>query len=278
MEEEKALTRRDFLGWIAAAAALALLPGCGSAYQAEVAPGRARRRRASLSGGAPSPGAAYTAGQPYVIVPQPAQVVYSPGYAVAQQPAAPAFRPAPAVPPPPPARLPAGSGIGKLRAVSRRSWATTPPNPAKMRPMNAVTRITIHHEGSAKPNNDTTPQQVAATLRRIQGQHAKRMGAGDIGYHFIIDRTGGIWQGRDSRYQGAHTSGANSSNVGVMLLGNFELQQPTGGQVSSLHNLVLSLSRMYGLNPRTDIHGHSDFCNTQCPGKYLKQYVKAFKA
>ncbi len=141
-----------------------------------------------------------------------------------------------------------------------------------------MTNYQSNFQGSEKPNNDTTPAQVAATLRRIQGQHKKRMGAGDIGYHFIIDRTGTVWQGRDWRYQGAHTSGANSNNIGVMLLGNFELQQPTGGQISSLQSLVFSLSRMHGLNPGRDVYGHSDFCNTQCPGKHLKQYVKAFKA
>ncbi len=147
-----------------------------------------------------------------------------------------------------------------------------------MRPMNGVTRITIHHEGSAKPNNDSTPAQVAATLRRIQSQHGKRMGAGDIGYHFIIDRTGTIWQGRDWRYQGAHTSGANAHNVGVMLLGNFEIQQPTGAQLSSMRSLVLSLARMYNLDVRKDVYAHNDFGNTQCPGKHLKQHVTAFKA
>lgn len=171
------------------------------------------------------------------------------------------------------ARQPQPASAG-LRAVSRASWSTIPANRQKMRAMNGVNRITIHHEGSAKPNNDTTPNQVAATLRLIQSQHRKRMGAGDIGYHFIIDRTGRIWQGREWAFQGAHTSGANSHNIGVMLLGNFDIQQPTQPQLQSLHSLVGTLARIYQVNPRTGINGHSDFCNTQCPGRYLKPQVQ----
>lgn len=297
MDEKKELTRREFLGLTAATAALALLPGCGSdASHAEVMPGSARRA-------VPGWGYAYTNGVPVtspVVSYEGETVLFDPNqqYAVAQQPAyyapqptptyaqasyiqpaqpQPAYRqPAPVVQQP--RRAPAVAAPGdKLRAVSRQSWAVTPPNPQKMRAMNGVSRITVHHEGS-KANNDSTPAQVAATLQRIQGQHRKRMGAGDIGYHFIIDRTGTIWQGRDWRYQGAHTSGQNAHNLGVMLLGNFEIQQPTGAQLSSMRNLVLSLARMYNLDVRKSVYAHNDFGNTQCPGKNLKGHVTAFKS
>lgn len=280
MEEKKELTRREFLGWAAAAAVLALLPGCEpAAYHADASPGRARRLSATT--GTPY-ASAYGTGQPYVITPQPA--VANANYIVVQEPTViqaayvpPQTAPVrqPAAPRRPVAAIAAPSS-GKLRAVSRQSWATVAPNPNKMKAMDGVTRITIHHEGSS-PNIDATPSQVAATLRKIQGQHKKRMGAGDIGYHYVIDRTGTIWQGRDSKYQGAHTSGANAHNVGIMLLGNFESQQPTERQLSSMRNLVLSLSRLYNLNLRTDIYAHNDFGNTQCPGKNLKPHVTAFK-
>ena len=258
------LSRRDFLAWLAAAAAAMALPGCTPyvAPQAYSPPTNSRVR--------PAMNTAYASPvvtEPVVVQPQ-VQYVY------VQQPApapAPALAPAPA---PSIARAPAG---GKVNAMSRNSWGATPAVPTKMKRMNGVSRITIHHEGSAKPNNDTTPQQVAATLRLIQSQHRKRMGAGDIGYHFIIDRTGTIWQGRDWAYQGAHTSGANSNNMGIMLLGNFEIQQPTAQQLASLRSLAASLVRKYGLDPRKDIYGHSDFCNTKCPGRHLKPQVQALR-
>ncbi|MDR1520853.1 MAG: peptidoglycan recognition protein family protein [Planctomycetota bacterium] len=166
---------------------------------------------------------------------------------------------------------------GGLTALSRNSWGAAPADPKKMQAMDGVTRITIHHEGSAKPNNDSAPAQAAATIRLIQGQHRKRMGAGDIGYHFIIDRAGTIWQGRDWRFQGAHTSGANPHNIGVMLLGNFDIQQPSQPQTASLHRLTASLARKYGLNPAAALFGHSDFGATQCPGRNLKPQVTAMR-
>ena len=331
-EKEKALTRREFLVWLAAATAMLALPGCDpNSPQAGAAAPR-------LGGPAPDGGMAYasttweplshhnivipdpppaiitdgrgytTVSQTYQPAPtqhyvqptatyaQPAPVYTQPVQAYAQttptyvqasyaQPApslsATQLRVQPVRQPPAPrpsAPRPAAPQRGaKVSAVSRNSWAVTPANPAKMKRMGAVKRITIHHEGSAKPNNDSTAAQVAATLRLIQSQHHKRMGAGDIGYHFIIDRTGTIWQGRDWAYQGAHTSGANANNIGVMLLGNFEIQKPTSAQIGSLNSLVISLVRRYGLNPRADIYGHSDFCNTQCPGKNLKGHVQLLR-
>ncbi len=184
-----------------------------------------------------------------------------------------------------PTYAPAGNGVmkqvpaagGKVSALSRKMWGAVPPIPGKMTPMGRVTKITIHHEGGQNPNNESSPIQVAATLRMIQDQHHKRLGAGDIGYHFIIDRTGTIWQGRDWLYQGAHTSGANPNNLGVMLLGNFEFQQPTPAQLLSLNNLAGSLVRKYGLNPATDIYGHNDFCSTACPGRFLSPQVQILR-
>ncbi len=255
MEKEEELSRRDFLTWAAAAAAALALPGCAPAPQAYSPPHERLR---------PSYTTAYASPAPAMIEEAQPRVIY------VQQPA-----PAPA-----PVRSPTAVAApygGKVSAMSRNSWGATPAIPAKMKPMNGVNRITIHHEGSAKPNNDSSPAQVAATLRLIQGQHRKRMGAGDIGYHFIIDRTGVVWQGRDWAYQGAHTSGANSNNIGIMLLGNFEIQQPTAQQLATLRLLTGSLVRKYGLNASKDIYGHCDFCNTQCPGRNLKPQIQVLR-
>ncbi|MDR0361658.1 MAG: peptidoglycan recognition protein family protein [Planctomycetota bacterium] len=254
--DNSAMTRRDFLMWAAAAAAMAALPGCDSAGAAYApAPKTVRPVTAYAFTPASDPAPQYIYVQPQYVQPDPAYV----------QAPAPAPRPAPAV-----------SAGGKVSAMSRNSWGATAATPVKMKAMNGVARITIHHEGSGKGNSDANPTQVAATLRLIQKQHRQRMGAGDIGYHFVIDRSGMIWQGRDWKYQGAHTSGANSHNIGVMLLGNFEFQQPTQAQLASLKRLTLSLMRKYGLSCK-DIYGHADFCNTQCPGKHLKPHVNAMK-
>ena len=250
-DNKKQLSRREFLAWAAAVAGMLVLPGC-EPYAPPPTASRTPRYAPPLPEPVMLPPDNVAYASPVVVEPQ---VTYVPA------------APAPVV---------MASG-GNLNAMSRNTWGASPANPGKMKKMGRVTRITIHHEGSAKPNNDLAPTQVAATLRLIQSQHRKRMGAGDIGYHFIIDRSGTIWQGRDWAYQGAHTSGANSNNLGVMLLGNFEIQQPTAQQLQTLRQLTGSLTRRYGLDPRKDIYGHNDFCNTQCPGRNLKPHVIAMR-
>lgn len=339
--EKKEMTRREFLTWLAAGAALFALPGSGSVARAAAPswmfadldfpaiempgellvipdppppiinpPGMVTPAAAPVSQKAPAKAlannyaaaaqqhsqayASYTppqssygshqalavAYQPqdYQRQVQPVQVAAKPQQrirlsATTRQTAARAPLSAVVQEPPTPMMTAMPAPTGKVTALSRRMWANVAANPGKMRPMGEVKRVTIHHEGSEKPNNDVMPFDVVATLRLIHGQHRKRMGAGDIGYHFIIDRTGMIWQGRDWVYQGAHTSGANVNNLGVMLLGNFEIQRPTQAQLDSLHSLVASLVRKFGLTPSRDIHGHSDFCKTQCPGNNLRSQV-----
>ncbi len=305
--------RRDFLAWAAAAAtALIALPGCVSQPEVSSAAPRPRYRPANANLAYASVNSGLGPGTAdFIAVPDTSPTIVSEAYfpdaasygtanasyaLPSPEPQVPATQTvlasytvpvAPAYAAPGKAAMPMrlsahrtvpAAPRGKVRAISRGTWAVTPPNPAKMKPMGAVSRITIHHEGSAQPNSDATLAQVAATLRRIQGQHGKRMGAGDIGYHFIIDRTGVIWQGRDWSFQGAHTSGANPHNIGVMLLGNFEIQQPTGQQLGAMYSLVASLVRKYGLNAATDLYGHSDFSNTQCPGKHLRPQIQFMRA
>ncbi|GHV21350.1 hypothetical protein AGMMS49959_10350 [Planctomycetales bacterium] len=163
-----------------------------------------------------------------------------------------------------------------ISAVSRKQWHANEPLAGKMTTMNGCNRITIHHEGNPKPNNDGNPTAVAASLRGIQKAHCQSMDAGDIGYHFIIDRQGLIWQGRDLRYQGAHVKSNNSHNIGIMCLGNFELQQPTQAQLNALGKLSRALSKGYRIPPN-QIFAHRELRSTACPGKNLYAYVQTIR-
>jgi hypothetical protein len=166
-----------------------------------------------------------------------------------------------------PAPRPAPRGQG-VQAISRNSWNAEAAIPSRLNPMGAVHNVTIHHEGSAKPNYSHALDDVIHDLRLIQKVHVRKMRAADIGYHYIVDRAGRIWQGRDVRYQGAHVRGHNPHNIGVMLLGNFEIQTPTAEQLASLEGLTRTLLRGYGLSA-SRLHFHKEFANTCCPGRNL---------
>lgn len=163
-----------------------------------------------------------------------------------------------------------------LTAISRNRWHARKCKTNKVCLMNGVERVTVHHEGNPKPNYDSNSSQVARSLRQIQRAHFKMMGAADIAYHFIIDRQGMIWQGREMKYQGAHTKGNNAHNIGIMCLGNFNLQRPSMAQLNSLEQLCATVLAGYGIPP-SKLYGHRELRSTACPGKHLFPFVKSMR-
>lgn len=171
---------------------------------------------------------------------------------------------------------PTGTPWGGLDVQARGSWASLRPNASNLDPMQRPSRVTIHH--SAMYFRGTQPRAAAGQIARIQHEHMRGRGYGDIGYHFLIDPSGRIWEGRELRYQGAHAHGSNNiGNIGICLLGNFvretDGQQPTREQVASMEQLVVQLMRHYRFDGSA-LFCHSDFRNTQCPGPRMAPIVR----
>jgi N-acetyl-anhydromuramyl-L-alanine amidase AmpD len=135
--------------------------------------------------------------------------------------------------------------------------------------MGSVERITVHHSGLRDPNWSVDEADVADDILTIQHGHFARLRAGDIGYHYIIDRKGRVWQGRDIRFQGAHVRNNNPHNIGVMCLGNFDIQEPSRAQVATLERFLAQLGREHGLGP-VRIFTHQELVPTTCPGRALQ--------
>jgi N-acetyl-anhydromuramyl-L-alanine amidase AmpD len=93
-------------------------------------------------------------------------------------------------------------------------------------------------------------------------------GFADIGYQFVIDAGGRVYEGRSLDVRGAHTGGHNTGTVGIVLLGNFEEGVPAEAQLVSLERLSRHLADTYGI---THLAGHRDFQpeETVCPGHNL---------
>jgi hypothetical protein len=168
-------------------------------------------------------------------------------------------------------------GVASIDLVvqSRSAWSAHAIDRNNLEPMTTVHRLTIHH--SAMYFRDTRPATCAVQLQQIQHDHMQNRGYGDIGYHYIIDPSGRIWQGRDLRYQGAHASGNNNvGNVGICLLGNFvrgkKGQDPTDEQVQAMRKLVTAVMDTYHFGPE-GIYSHSDFKATDCPGPLMEPVV-----
>jgi hypothetical protein len=164
-----------------------------------------------------------------------------------------------------------------LQILPRADWRPAAQIANRLEPMGKIYRLTVHH--SAVLFRSTRPSDSAGQLRLIQHQHIHRPERryGDIGYHFIVDPAGRIWQGRELKWQGAHARGSNNNgNIGICLLGNFlrgnEGQQPPPAQLKALEQLVAGLTQHYDIGG-DQIFGHNDFVTTLCPGSYLNPVV-----
>ncbi len=100
---------------------------------------------------------------------------------------------------------------------------------------------------------------------------------GDIGYHFVIDPYGRLFEGRDLRYQGAHANGDNNvGNIGICLIGNFEKEKPTQAALDALEREIGALRQKYDI-PRSRVYGHRELRATECPGDALMRWVERYR-
>lgn len=171
----------------------------------------------------------------------------------------------------------AAAPTADLAVLTRASWNPAPVVGSKLDPMGRIYRITVHH--SAMLFRDTSPGTAAGQLRVIQRNHmqAPDRRYGDIGYHYLIDPAGRVWEGRDLKWQGAHARlDNNRGNIGICVLGNFirgrDGQRPTPKELAALADLIRSLARQYDI-PASQIFCHSDFVQTECPGPLLEPEV-----
>jgi len=163
------------------------------------------------------------------------------------------------------------TGAATPQVIARRQWTTRGPIASRMNPpLRGVHRITIHHDGM-RPVSLRGPRDVADRIAQIHSSHLER-GWGDIGYHYIVDPLGQIWEGRSTRHQGAHVRGQNEHNLGILVLGNFERQSPTDAQVRALDAFAVAQLRAHRLPP-SRLHTHRELAPTLCPGRALQAYI-----
>lgn len=181
---------------------------------------------------------------------------------------------------PPPVQAPSrpspNTGSAQLGGVIPRSrWAKGAIIESRVNPMRRVTRITVHHEGITFYGS-TDLSAIARKLENIRMGHIRRKPEpfGDIGYHYIIDPAGRIWEGRNIAYQGAHVERQNENNLGIMVMGNFEEQRPTAQQLSTLDAFVKDRMRAYNV-PVSRVYTHLELGKTECPGRNLQRWMLA---
>jgi uncharacterized protein with LGFP repeats len=149
----------------------------------------------------------------------------------------------------------------------------------------------VHHTASG---NNYTCSQAPSVIRSIYRFHVASMGWRDIGYNFLVDKCGKIYEGRAGGVakpvQGAHTLGFNTNSMGVAVIGTYSSTKPSSSAVKAIARLTAWKLGLYGMNPKGKtyltsgggnrykkgknvrlnvISGHRDGFVTDCPGGKL---------
>ena len=121
--------------------------------------------------------------------------------------------------------------------------------------------IVIHHAGTAR--------DMDLDVQTIHRWHINNGWAG-IGYHYLIHKDGTVESARPPELVGAHCYRNNKYTIGICVVGNFNLADPTYEQFFKTEQVVAALCKSYGFKPNAKtVLGHRDLGRTDCPGKRL---------
>ncbi|MFC9243083.1 peptidoglycan recognition protein [Streptomyces sp. NPDC057136] len=163
-----------------------------------------------------------------------------------------------------------------------------------------VSAAFIHHTGNS---NGYDCADAPELLRRIQANHIKADGWDDIGYNFLVDRCGTIYEGRAGGItrpvRGAHTKGFNADSVGIAAIGTFGAGVPVPKAVVEAISRVIAWKLRPGTDPRGSVRlvstndesrypkghaaklhvvsGHRDSYLTDCPGDAMYAQLPAIR-
>ncbi|MEU4213570.1 N-acetylmuramoyl-L-alanine amidase [Streptomyces sp. NPDC026206] len=187
-------------------------------------------------------------------------------------------------------RIVTRAGWGADESLRERGFAYT----------KTVRAAFAHHTASG---NGYSCAQSASVIRGIYRYHVVSSGWRDIGYNFLVDKCGTVYEGRAGGVakpvRGAHTLGFNTNSMGIAVLGSFAKANPPAAVVNALARLTAWKLGLYGVNPLGNatlvsgggnrykkgtsvrlkvISGHRDGYVTECPGDRLYNRLGAARA
>jgi hypothetical protein len=191
-----------------------------------------------------------------------------------------------------PMRVPTAIATDAPAVVPRVAWGADesirrgPPSYA-----DRVRFAIVHHTAG---RNDYTRSEAAAIVRGIELFHVQGNGWNDIGYNFLVDRFGTVYEGRfggiDRNVVGAHALGFNTGSVGIALLGTYGSAKPSAAAVDAIEQLIAWRLDLAHVDPASfvtyisggseryasgipvllnAVSGHRDTGFTECPGDAL---------
>ncbi|MFC7531063.1 N-acetylmuramoyl-L-alanine amidase [Actinoplanes sp. GCM10030250] len=164
-----------------------------------------------------------------------------------------------------------------------------------------VKLLWVHHTATT---NDYDCSESAAIVRSIQTYHVKSNKWSDIGYNYLLDKCGRLFEGRKGGVEnpvvGAHTQGFNTNFAAISVIGNFESAQSNTAVETIIAQVAAARLGKYDYNPTSSVKvtagssndkfkegasitlprvaGHRDADATACPGANLYSRLAAIRA
>lgn len=117
----------------------------------------------------------------------------------------------------------------------------------------------------------------ADRVAELRKWHVEDNGWRDIGYHYIITRSGRVITGRDVKTAGAHEPKVNATSIGVVLFGGFGStpnDEPEDNYtVEQLHALRTLIDQLRQEHNITKVTGHNQYSNKACPGFNVPRWL-----
>ena len=155
------------------------------------------------------------------------------------------------------------------------------------------THIVVHHSAGQTNSSD-----YAAVVRGYWDYHVNTRGWNDIGYNWLVDPNGVIYEGRGDRVRGAHSPCMNAISTGICYIGDYEENEPATAGLNAIKDFiawdatdknidVTSNSYVGVLNGNIEnISGHKDgfdqypdkgCTSTLCPGANLHNKLQSIR-
>jgi len=190
------------------------------------------------------------------------------------------------------------------KIVTRKQWGADERRASSWPEVSArLQAMYVHHTAGT---NGYTKAQAPAIVRGIYAYHTGARNWPDIGYQFLVDKYGTIYQGRQNAINdnplGAQAGGYNTGTIGVSAMGNYQTARPSSALLTSIEKVLAWKAYEYGLNPTGHaslltgsstgsvpkhkagtrvtvpvILGHRDTNGTACPGTYLYQKLPTIR-
>jgi len=188
----------------------------------------------------------------------------------------------------------AAGGCAQPAYQGRSDWCPNGDCPKSSSPSTInPTHIVVHHSAG-----QTNSADYAAVVRGYWDYHVNSRGWADIGYNWLVDPNGVLYEGRGDRIRGAHSPCMNAIATGICYIGDYEANEPATAGINAIKDFiawdatdknidVTSSSFVTALNGNIEnISGHKDgfdqypaqgCTSTLCPGAHLHNKLQSIR-